>query len=199
MGATVIDARVPPPRQVKATEAARLALAGRPRPLTPARARVEQAAAVLWCRHLQFPTVRAIGRATGLRSPSTIHDHGRPAGLQAAIIAREWERIGDGWLAAGATDRAGWLADHATSLAAVDPTLLRLPGLVCSAVVGSGVLPSAPPPAALVPFHALAAFADVGGSGWPPPRGIEALDLDALATAVARIVGRPHLRPAVSA
>lgn len=162
MAATASDRPTRRPTKFTATAAAKIALAGRPRRLSPARGRIVRAATVLWCRHLQFPPVRAIGAAIGLSSPSTpVKGFGRTIDIQAAVIGTEWQRIVDGWLTAPRHRRPSWLVDHGRDLAAMDPACLRLPGLVCSAVLGSGALPQPPSPADLVPLHALAALVDV--------------------------------------
>jgi hypothetical protein len=168
-------APTPPDRPVvtktkfTATDAARIALARPPRPLTPARRRVLAAAATLWCRGLQFPTVREIGAALGLRSPSTVV--GGFDGLidvHAAVIRTEWQRIDQGWMTSSSGDRSRWLVEHGRELAAIDPSCLRLPSLVCSAVLGSGAVPLRPGAHLVVPLHALAAFADAPATALDP-------------------------------
>lgn len=162
----------------------------RPRRLTPARLRVVRAAARLWCRDLRFPSVRAIGSAAGLRSPSTVVGGAGIVDLQAAVIAWEWRQIERGWVAVPPVAAAGWLADHGRALLADDPTLLRLPGLVVTAVAGAGVLPYRMAPDDLVPLLGLAALA---GTPDDPvhPDDVDRLVLDLIAAPTAIPLDRP--------
>lgn len=145
-----------------ATDAARVAFTTPPVRLTRARSRILLAATAAWCRDLQFPTVRDIGAATGLRSPSTVTGgFGRLIDIQATVIRLEWQRIEQGWMEVPADRRPSWLAQHGCELGALDPTCVRLPGLVCSAVLGADVVRPRPAPGLLAPLHALAALADV--------------------------------------
>lgn len=147
-----------------AVDAARVALTRRPVHLTPARTQIMLAATVLWCRTLQFPTIRGIGTASGRRSPSSVvTGFGRAIDIQAAAIRTEWRLIDRGWLSSSDAERPRWLDEHRRNLVAVDPACLRLPGLVCSSVVASGLLPRRPAPELLAPLHGLAAFADGAG------------------------------------
>lgn len=146
------------------TEAARVALTlPRPRP-TPARARLLDAATRLWCRGGQFPTARGIAAEAGLRSVSTVvAGFGSMIELHGTVIRIEWDAIAAGWLAASPPDRNRWLLLHGRALLTADPACLRLPGLVCSAVVGAGLLGVRLAPERLAPLHALGALpADPG-------------------------------------
>lgn len=172
------DLPVATPTKFAATEAARVALTVRPaHRRTPGRARIARAATVLWCRDLQFPSVRSIAGRTGHRSYSSVVDaYGSCLDLQATIIRRQWEQVRDGWVPLPEADRPRWLAEHARLLAEVDPVCLRLPGLVCSAVAGSGAAP-VPSPELLVPLHALAALAHPGDGCDPDAVGRAAASL----------------------
>lgn len=187
-----IDPLVHRPTKMAATEPARLALAMAPLALSRPRATVVRIAGTLWCRDLQFPTVRAIGERAGYRSTSTVlNGFGHLSVLHARVINAEWWRIEAGWLRRSPADRPAWLVEHATELAWHGPARLRLPALVCSAVVGSGALVVPPSPLTLAPLYALAAFADgVDRPGTsaeiadlrPVVRALAHLDLSALTT-----------------
>jgi hypothetical protein len=145
-----------------AVDAARLALAGEPLPTvsTTRQRRVARVASTMWCRDLQFPTVRELGRELGLSSSSSVTaGFGRLIDVQAVLIRREWAVL-EHWSALPPDDRAAALKAHADRLANVDPVRLRLPGLVWSAVATAdpGRIPTELGVAA--PLHALAAFVD---------------------------------------
>lgn len=166
---------IAPPVAVKtkfsAVDAARLALGGEPHPTvsTTRQRRLVRVASTMWCRDLQFPTVRELGRELGLSSSSSVTaGFGRLIEVQAAVIRREWHLL-ERWSALPPGDRAAALKAHADHLADVDPVRLRLPGLVWSAVATAepGRIPAEPGVAA--PLHALAAFVEgpsarLGGS-----------------------------------
>jgi len=144
-----------------AVEAARLALATdfSPPLLTPALRRRLSMAAMLWCRDLQFPTVRELGTAVGLTSTSSVTAvFGRLIDLQATVIHLEWCRI-ERLALQPADELPDRLVDHARKLVAADGWCLRLPSLVWSAVVtadpshASGRVPLA------VALHTMAAMA----------------------------------------
>lgn len=156
------DLQVAPRTKFSAAHAARVALTRPTPPVTPARERILRAATALWCRHLQFPTVRDVAQATGHRSISSVTTpFGRSIDLQAAIIRTEWDLVTRGWVALPDRSRPRWLVEHARHLTELDGACLRLPGLVCSAVAAADVT-VLPPPDVLVPLHALAALARPG-------------------------------------
>ncbi len=139
-------------------DAARLALRSPAIAPTPRRDRLLGTAATLWCRGLQFPTVRQIGAAMGHASPSSpLNGFGRLIEIQAEVIRREWRSIEEGWLGAGPAERSAWLVLHVRRLLALDPACVRLPALVSTAV--SAAQPGVVDGASLAPLHALAAFA----------------------------------------
>lgn len=169
-------------RTFTAIDAARVALHQEPPNPTPRRGRVVEVAARLWCRGLQFPTVRQIGAAMGHRSPSTpLNGFGHLIDIQAGVIRLEWHRIETGWVSAPGYDRATWLARHGRDLLAVDPACLRLPGLVTSAVMAADPDRYTARAPSLAPLYALAAFA---GSPASSP-GQPAFEPMALAAALA--------------
>lgn len=161
MGAAVGNRGVVTSRTFTTIDAARLALDRESAELTPRRDRVLTGAAKLWCRHLEFPTVRELGAEMGHTSPSTpLNGFGRVIDIQASVIRLEWQRIDAGWISSPTGDAVGWLIRHARTLAAIDPACLRLPGLVCAAVLAADADRPRPRPECLVPLHALAAFVD---------------------------------------
>lgn len=156
------------PSKFTATDAARDALTVPGPRATVSRNRIVGRAAVLWCRGLQFPSIRRIGAAAGFSSPSTVSTpFGSALGIQAEVIRREWAWV-EKWLRIAPDGRDRALAGHCHNLADRDPVCLRLPGLVCSAVVGSGVLRDRPPAHLLAPLHALSALVDIPGNGSDP-------------------------------
>lgn len=117
-------------------DAARLALEPSLVPVgrTPRRDRLLRMATSMWCRQLQFPTVRQLVAEGGWTSTSTVTaGFGGLIYLQAEVIRGEWNEL-ERWSGLPAADRTGALVDHAEHLAAMDPACLRLPGLVWSAV-----------------------------------------------------------------
>lgn len=150
------------PSKFAATAAAAVALRAPAVPSTAIRERNLRSAATLWCRHLQFPTVRAVRDDLGMASAGAVlHGFHRLIDVHAAVIRTEWDLLEHGWFGADPDLRTRWLATHAVELAEVDPVLLRLPGLVCSAVFGSGAASRPVDAGLVVPLHALAALADV--------------------------------------
>jgi hypothetical protein len=141
-------------------DAARLALTAPPIPLTPRRTRLLLIAATVWCREMQFPTVRELATALGVRSTSTVvNGFAGHLGVQAAVVAHEWTSLREGWFAPGGVDRAAWLVRHAVDLHRLDPACLRLPGYVCAAVEATGLSGTESPEDLTPPLHVLAAFA----------------------------------------
>lgn len=156
------------PTKFTATDAALEALMLPGPRATVSRNRIVGRATVLWCRGLQFPSIRRIGRAAGISSPSSVSTpFGTALGIQAEVIRREWSWV-ERWLRIAPDGRDDALAAHGHDLTDRDPVCLRLPGLVCSAVVGSGVLRARPPAHLLAPLHALAALVDIPGNGSDP-------------------------------
>lgn len=174
-------------RNFTAVDAACLALNREARPpvLTPNRSRLLLVAATQWCRELQFPTVRAIGREMGWTSTSSVTaGFGRLIDLQAAVIRLEWHRI-EGCPIVPLDDRVRWIVHHAEQLAAVDPSCLRLPGLVWSAVATADPSRVTPMPGLAAPLHALAASTE------PPGRGPDLALVRTIAAAADRAAAGP--------
>lgn len=155
-----------------AVDAARLALepGARFEVATPRQRRLLNAAATLWCRDLQFPTVRELGRELRLHSTSSVTaGFGRLIEVQASVIEQEWALL-EVWSAMPTLRRQVALHEHAEHLVAIDPVLLRLPGLVWSAVE-SAAPDRVPAEVGLAaPLHSLAAFvagdrSTIGGHG----------------------------------
>lgn len=161
MGTPARDRPVATRTPFTAIDAAYVALHREPPNPTPRRARVLEVAARLWCRQLEFPTVRAIAGAMGHTSSSTpLNGFGHMIDVQAGVIRREWDRIESGWISAPSPARARWLASHVRDLHALHPACLRLPGLVSAAVVAAAPEEHADLDVTLAPLHALAAFAE---------------------------------------
>lgn len=117
-------------------------------------------AAVAWCRDLQFPTVRGLGRELGLSSTSSVaKGFGGLIGVQAAVIGREWQRLEDCW-AVQADQRPVRLMLHAEALAAVERPCLRLPSLVWSAATTADRSRASAMPGMGAAVHVLAALVD---------------------------------------
>lgn len=162
-------------------DAARIALAAPPVPLTASQRRVLLASATLWCHQLQFPTVREIAAAIGRTSPSTVLFGFRHLiDVHAAVIATEWRRIETGVSSSGEPgDWLAWVGRHAEELAAVDRACLRLPALVSTAVASTGRSSPVHHMELAGPLHALAALVDrPGGSS---PSGVRRALLEAAA------------------
>lgn len=119
-----------------AVDAARLALSAETIEPTPARERTVNAAAVMWCRELAFPTIRRLAAEVG-RSPVTVlKPFGRVIDIYAEVIRREWaalETIAD----AAAHERPQQMAEHMAALHRFDPVLVRLPVLVEASIAGA--------------------------------------------------------------
>lgn len=149
-----------PATKVSPVEIARLALsdvsAGVP---SPWRDEVVALAALLWCRGLAIPSVRALAAALGRAPSEVLRPFGGVVELYAEVIRCEWAVLDGGWFAAHPKARAGCFRAHVVELRTRDPALLRLPGLVLGAVTGAG---RRVPAGLAVPWYSLAAFADDG-------------------------------------
>lgn len=142
-------------------DAARLALATPDRDLTASQRRVVACGAQLWCRQLQFPTVRQIAAQLGRRSPSTVlFGFEGVLGVHAVVIAAEWRQLVQIWRRPVVTDRVDGLVTHAERLAATDQTSLRLPALVASAIAAVDPLQVPQSWHLAASLHLLAAVAD---------------------------------------
>ncbi len=179
-------------RKFTPIDAATVALANPQVAATPGQGRVLVAAAVLWCRHLQFPTARELASELGRSSPSTVlFGFSRLVNVQAALLALEWSRLDLGARSAPAHDGLAWLCRHAAELHAIDRASLRLPALVWAAVVSADRSQARGRADLAMSLHVLAAFADRGAL--PAPG-----DLRRVLQAAANL-GTDAARPAIPA
>lgn len=153
------------PAKFTPVDAARRAVLPAPIWVSPARRRVIDAAALLWCRDLAFPTVRVIASHLGCVPSSVLNGYAHHLDLQAMIMRLEWAQL-DGGLRGESIDRLVFLADHACALAAADIALLRLPSFVVAArLAADPQLGSSAPGRASMAVHLLASLADAAGCG----------------------------------
>lgn len=149
-------------------DAARVALATPVVDLTPTRLRVVTRAAAMWCRELQFPTVRQLLAELDRTSLSTpLSGFGHLINVHAAVIALEWSRLRVVVADVDPCRRIDLLARRAQELVEIDQACLRLPALVWAAVVAADPSTARRAGELAALLHALAAFAD----GCPPPDG----------------------------
>ena len=113
--------------------------------LTPARQLVLLGAARLWCRDLAFPTARLLAGSAG-RAPSTVlNGFETMPRIHAEIIRREWAVLGPHQHSPDPADWIPRLIGHVRVLCELDPTMLRLPSLVYSAVRADAQCPDRRP------------------------------------------------------
>lgn len=146
-----------------AVDAAHLAFDGEPHLVvsTSRQHRLVRVASTLWCRALQFPTVRELGRELGVSSTSSVTaGFGRLIDVQAAVIRSEWHLL-ERCSSLPSDERLDALMDHARQLVDLDPVCLRLPGLVWSAVASADPSRVSAGRAMAAPLHVLAAFVDL--------------------------------------
>lgn len=100
----------------------------------PSLQEVLSAAALLWCTHSQWPTVRAVAACAGVSGSSVLWPFGTSEQMRQALIAAERSA-----LAALVTEHGGDLvaavAERVRQLCSYDPRLSRLP-LVAALAAG---------------------------------------------------------------
>lgn len=188
MGSPDIPRRAGVKTKFTAVDAARIALADGHLTSSPSEQETRRlrATALMWCRDLQFPTVRKIGTEIGLASSSSITvGFGRLIDLQAAVIGHELEQI-EQCRRLSIQDRANGLVRHADELMAIGRPCLRLPALVWSAVTAADPAPAWTSPDLALPLHVLAAFVE------PAHSRPDAMGLRRVLSAVIDLGPGPH-------
>lgn len=152
------------PRKFTPVDAARRVF-GPPPVLSPARQRIVECAATLWCRDLAFPTVRELAAAAGRAISTVLNGYDELIEVQSTVLAIEWAKLDAATIPGPPLEQVHWMSEHVLELAVVDPDLLRLPSFTVTAMLRADPGRRSSPVAGLVPMlHALAALADVAPS-----------------------------------
>lgn len=91
-----------------------------------------RAAALLWCAHSVWPTVRAIGACAGIAASTVLWPYGTADAMRSALIRAERTALAD-LLDEHDGDLAAAVASRVDALVAHDPRLSRLPLVVALA------------------------------------------------------------------